>query len=96
MTINNPNNRLDFVCAGDWVVWTLPTCVGGVPRFTVIGIPRTKALAELTTVTAIEIVNSDFVDADTGDFNQTVHEFVIGRALTSATQCQEFDLMLHS
>jgi hypothetical protein len=95
VTINNAHKAHGFICAGDWIVWQSPDFVGDRPRLTVVGTPRTKALAELLVVTAVSLVNmAGFVDPATGDIKLAPHPLVIGRALTSATQCQEFDLML--
>lgn len=91
-TINNAGPG--YVCAGDWVCWCKPAEKHQTPVYTVIGIPPKKALAN---VKAFDILDHlrDF-NADGRRYLNSIFESqVIGRALTSATQCQEFDIMLH-
>jgi hypothetical protein len=91
-TINNASE--EYICAGDWVCWAVPQ-EESQPTLTVVGVPPQKALARLFVFDVIELLEKVF--DDDGKLRQKEHfeANVIGRALTSATQCQEFDIMLH-
>jgi len=91
VTINNASN--DFICAGDWVSWTIP--MEAQPSLTIVGVPPQKALARLAVFSVLK--NTHMFDAATGNLLSGAHpeSAIIGRALTNATQCQEFDIMLH-
>lgn len=99
-TINNANALEGFICAGDWVAWQFPQYAAGRPRFTVVGLPPAKALAEIRSISAVDLVAQSFPQSGAsyinknGSFLTYVQHTVIGRALTGATQCQEFDIML--
>ena len=62
--------------------------------FTVIGVPLQKALAVLCPFNILKKL--EFFDPASGNLHSglCISNFIIGRALTNATQCQEFDIML--
>jgi hypothetical protein len=71
---------------------------GSTPHYTVAGIPRQKILACVKSWSVLDLVGKgDYVD-DNGNFTQGCDPSarVIGRALTSATTSQEFDISLHT
>lgn len=97
-TINNAGGN--YIGAGDWVAWCPPELRGNTPVYTVSGLPRAKALACVQNWGALDIVEAPagvYLDAN-GNFRgqKDPSARVIGRALTSATTSQEFDILLHT